>query len=216
MNDNPENPILCKLTFEVETFVTSLDELYGHYIDSTVGFMAKVKMLTEAQTQMRPQMPGVDLDSIEFFYGHGNPTDPSHHLQHKTTQGRYKNRNITGGRNHVLAAQLLIVLIFAYWEHEYRPKFATALNLPSSNDLKVPVFGDLKLLRNDIVHHKGIVTKETSKKLSTISGLHEGAVITLTRSDIETLIHGIKAAMDSLVVKSGGTDPKHRTVWRFE
>jgi hypothetical protein len=216
MSNDEKNLNDGNLPAEVAAFISTINELYGHYIDSIVGFMANFRMINEAQQKVKSEMPQLmDLDSIAFAYGNSKPTDPTNNLQHQTTQGDYKRRNLKGGRNHILAAQLLIVLIFSFWEHEYRPKFAAALGLKNSTDLKVPLFGDLKFLRNDIVHHKGIVTRDTIKKISEIRGLQEGKDIALNEKEVELMIQGIKCAMDTLVVKAGFSDPNHRTIWHI-
>lgn len=197
--------------------VTSVDELYGHYLDSTMGFIANLRLLTVARKR-NPSMPppGSDDDKAEFFVGDGNPNDPTNRLLHKTTLGEFKNRNSKGGRNHVRAAQLLVVLLYAFWESAHRARIAAALGLKEATDLKIPLFGDLKLLRHDVIHHRGILRADTVTKLSVLRGFQEGQVIAFEDGDIEALVRRIKAAMDDLVIKAGGTDPKHRTIWHVQ
>jgi hypothetical protein len=59
--------------------------------------------------------------------------------------------------------QQWIVYVFTAWEHEYRPRIAKAHGV-EAGDLKVPLFGDIRLLRNDVVHHHGIATSDNSGK----------------------------------------------------
>jgi len=217
VNGQYPNVDVSQLRSVVEAFVTTVDDLYGHHLDSTAGFTANHKLMIRAQEEIRNSLPPeIDLDQLEFFYGHGNPNDPSNRLLHKTTQGEFKRRNAKGGRNHVRAGQLLLVLIYAFWEHEYRPPLAAALGLADQNDLKLPLLGDLRLLRRDIIHHRGIATKETVTRLSAGHGFEEGSEINLSGSDLEELIRKIKGAMDELVVQAGGTDPLHRTLWHVQ
>lgn len=211
------NAKLTLLNSDVAAFVTSVDDLFGHYLDSTSGFVANQKQMVERQERTRATLPAqTDLDSLAFFYGVGNPNDPSNRLLHRTTQGDFKTRNAKGGRNHVRAGQLLIVLLYSFWEHEYRPRLAISLGLADSDGLKIPLLGDLRLLRRDVIHHQGFVTKDTATKLSVLAGFQEGAEINFTDEDIEALIRRIKAAMDELVVQVGGPDPLHRTLWHVQ
>ena len=217
MSAHYPNANIAKLSSTVEAYVTSVDELYGHYLDSTVGFVANHKNIVDGQERAKALLPSqADFDSSAFFYGHGNPNDPSNRLLHKTTQGEFKRRNNKGGRNHVRAAQLLVVLLYSFWEHEYRPRLAASLGLAEASELKIPLFGDIRLLRCDVIHHRGVVTKETATKLSILTGFSEGLEIVLTEADVETLIRKIKAAMDELVLLVAGSDPMHRTLWHIQ
>ena len=98
------------------------------------------------------------------------------------------------------AAQLLVALLYSFWEHEYRPRLAASLGLADADELKIPLFGDIRALRRDVIHHHGVVTKETAAKLSVLAGFHEGKEITLTEGDVEALIRSIKAAMDVMKI----------------
>lgn len=182
-----------------------------------MGFVANHKQIVEAQVRACSVVsPQTDLDSLAFTYGYGDPNDPSNRLLHQTTQGDLKRRNAKGGSNHVRAAQLLIVLLYSFWEHEYRPRLAASLGLPDADTLKIPLFGDIRLLRQDVIHHRAIITKDTKKKLSGFTGLLEGKEINLTEGEVEAFVRDIKAAMDELVVQTGGADPLHRTLWHVQ
>ena len=208
MSPHYSNANLAKLSSTIEAYIASVDDLYGHYLDSTIGFISFHDRILEGQKRYRATQPQrIDLDAGEFFIGNGNPNEPSARLLHKTNIGEAKKRNAKGGKNHVRAAQLLIVLIYSFWEHEYRPRLATALGLANANDLKVPLFGDIKLLRRDVIHHRGEVTNETVAKLSIFAGFSVGKEIILTDTDVEALILKIKAAMDELVLQA-----KHLTL----
>ena len=79
--------------------------------------------------------------------------------------------------------------------------------------MKLPIFGDLRLLRNEVLKHRGVLTEKVQRKLEVIGGLQVGQVINFTADDIEQLVRGIKAALDAMVQSAMGTDPKLRTVW---
>lgn len=56
---------------------------------------------------------------------------------------------------------LWIVTLYALWEEKYRPQFAAAHGR-SPDDEKYDLWGDLRHLRNDVVHHGGIATAENT------------------------------------------------------
>jgi hypothetical protein len=202
------NANLAELSSSIEAYIASVDDLYGHYLDSTIGFVAFHDRILENQLRYRATLAQqVDLDAGEFFIGNGNPNEPTSRFLHKTNIGEAKRRNAKGGKNHVRAAQLLIVLIYSFWEHEYRPRLATALGLADANALKIPLFGDIKMLRRDVIHHRGEVTNETATKLSVLAGFSEGKEIVLTDTDVEALIRKIKAAINELALQANHPTP---------
>lgn len=58
-------------------------------------------------------------------------------------------------------SQQWIVAFFTFWEHEFRPRLAES-HAVQPNEIVVPLLGDLRLLRNDVVHHRGVATAETT------------------------------------------------------
>jgi len=56
---------------------------------------------------------------------------------------------------------LWIVTLYALWEEKYRPRLAAAHGR-SLADEKYDLWGDLRHLRNDVVHHGGIATAENT------------------------------------------------------
>ncbi|HEY9295501.1 MAG TPA: hypothetical protein VIQ31_03850, partial [Phormidium sp.] len=51
------------------------------------------------------------------------------------------------------------ISIYSYWEDYYRNKIAELLS-KKKNDLKEPIMGDLRLVRNSIIHHRAIALPE--------------------------------------------------------
>ena len=198
---------------EVSNYARVVNELYGHYLDTTLGFSAAHAQVCDVQMAMRPNLlPGTLEDDLAFFYGRGDPNDPEHRLQHRTTQGEFKARNAPNGPNEVRASQFLIVLLYEYWESVHRAKVAAALDLPSADDLKVPIFGDLRILRHDVLHHVGIIRAETVKKLERVKGLGPGTQIGLTGHEAEALVGSVYVALDGIVTGKGHPDPGYRWI----
>jgi len=65
----------------VKELVDRIDQLYGVYLDATLGFDSNVTAVEEAQAASGA------TDDAAFFIGLGAPTDPSNVLLHQTTQG---------------------------------------------------------------------------------------------------------------------------------
>jgi hypothetical protein len=106
--------------------------------------------------------------------------------------------------------------MFEYWESEHRALIASALAFGDRKDVKVPVLGDLRLLRQDVIHHRGIVRSETSMKLAVLNGFVAGQQLCLSGEEVEAIIVEVMSAMDHLVVQAGCPDPMHRKVWHVQ
>jgi hypothetical protein len=196
----------------VAAYCSTVDELYGLYIDCTLGF----RTLAERLAQIQRQSPGVpadrDPDSSTLFMGRGRPGESNNVLQHKTTIGEFKRRNTEGGENWIRLGQLLIVLLIEYWETEYRARVAAALGLAKPQDLKVKLLGDLRLLRHEVLHHQAVIRSSAVRKLEILKDLMPEEPLVLSAADIERIVRGIKSEMDEIVRGATGTDPKHSTV----
>jgi hypothetical protein len=206
----------ASLVETAQEFANRLDELYGLYLDATTGFEANVDRINESQKASAHLVSDLaELDQAGFFYGRGDPNDPNNVMQHQTTQGEYKARNSPGGSNYRLLSHSFIVFVFHLWEQEHRPKIATLLGI-RTNELKLPILGDVRLLRNEILKHRGVLTEDESKRLQVIGGLEVGQDINFSGDNIEQLVREIKAALDDMVQSATGTDPKFRTVWHVQ
>jgi hypothetical protein len=213
---DPKQPNLDgnRLLYEVAALVERVDELYGLYLDATAGFRENVEVVKRGQDRARRACSqGADLDQLPLFFGRGDPNDAENVMLHRTTQGAFKARNAKGGSNHVRMGQLLLVLLFEYWEVEHRPRMAKALAIPDQRDLKVPVFGDLRRLRHAVLHRQGILDASTVRRLGVITGFQAKNAIVLSPEAVEDVIKAIKAGLDTFVRDVTQVDPQHRTIW---
>ncbi|MER6975140.1 hypothetical protein ABT304_29040 [Nocardioides sp. NPDC000445] len=63
-----------------------------------------------------------------------------------------------GGMIHARLTQQLIVTVFTGWDAHHRARIATARGL-ETDELRSDYFGDLRLLRNDIAHSRGLAKR---------------------------------------------------------
>ncbi|MGH7685403.1 MAG: hypothetical protein ACREN2_01075, partial [Candidatus Dormibacteria bacterium] len=61
----------------------------------------------------------------------------------------------------VLLGQQWVTHVFAYWEHYYRPAIAGAIGC-DADEVRHDLFGDLRLLRHDILHARGQATRDNT------------------------------------------------------
>jgi hypothetical protein len=63
-----------------------------------------------------------------------------------------------GGPVAIQLGQQWAVFVYAEWEHYIRPELAKASNRPVEH-IQVDAFGDLRRIRHDIVHNRGVASK---------------------------------------------------------
>jgi hypothetical protein len=133
----------------------------------------------------------------------------------KRLKGEFKKRNSPEGRNYIRLAQVLVVFVYELWETEYRNRIAAAAQLPDASSLKVPIFGDLRILRHAILHQRGMIDAVATRKLEILKAT-PGQDVSINKQRVQNLVRGIKAALDELIESKTGHDPKHRTIWRVK
>lgn len=210
------NAELIALTKEL---VDRLDEFYGLYLDSIAGFQRNAELIERGQRNsiVQLRLTSREVDSRPIFIGRGDPNDRDNVIQNRTTQGEYKARNAPGGKNYQLLSQYFIVVAFSLWEHEYRERIASLLGHDEKDELKLPMFGDIRLLRNDILHHGGVVSRRTAnQQLEIMTGQVVGKEVWLSEGEMEKLVRGIKSSLDELVLTATGSDPQFRTIWHVQ
>lgn len=89
--------------------------------------------------------------------GEGEPSDPSVQPTSAIRRSRLLDGSQKGGDFHRLLGQLWLVAMCSVWESRFRPDLARALGT-RDRDITSAIFGDLTKLRNDVVHHGGVVS----------------------------------------------------------
>lgn len=221
---NTSIPIdIAQLNQAAYEFVAIVDQCFGIYLDCEEGFSLNLERIVAAQRSSLPdvtkKVPRIetieDMDNAcEHFIGKGDPNDPNNVMYHRCKEGEYKRRNSAGDSNDKAIGRYCIVLLFEYWEREYRGRFARALGVPKPS-LVHDLFGDLRFLRNAIIHHRGLAT-ENCTRLKVLSPVPDDEEIHISGEDLFHLTRAIKAYVDNLVRTVTGRDPEYRTIWHVQ
>lgn len=78
--------------------------------------------------------------------------------------------------------QAWVALIFSRWEDHYRQLFAASAEVPVK-EVTSEVMGDIRHLRNDILHNNGVAGKNTRKTML-LKRFSDGQRIVLGPEDI--------------------------------
>jgi hypothetical protein len=112
-----------------------------------------------------------------------------------------KKRNKHEGENSKFIGSMCIVIMFSYWEHYYRGKIAKAYGSPDAKNIHDDFWGDMRRLRNDIVHNKSKCKESENTKLLCWFKKNEDIVITQNKMRnvfLEALKYRNKLYKDSL------------------
>ena len=100
--------------------------------------------------------------------------------------------NSVHGFNEQQHARAIVVMIFAFFNEEIRPRLARCKNI-DPNEIKVDALGDLRLLRHAIIHNKGVLSRSAQAKLKVMKDLFApDAEIVVSHDDMHSLFSALK------------------------
>lgn len=186
-------------------YIETVEKIIGTFHDAINGFRLTLQQVINAQSHLMASNDVestnvnsiADLDDRPFTYRTGERGTPGNLVLHRTTQANIKQRNFKDGSNSVFMGQVCLIAIFQYWEDYYRGEIAKAIGI-EKNDLKSDIFGDLRLIRNSIVHHRGIAKKET-EGCKILNKFNKGESIIITDSDMHLIAQSISGSLNDII-----------------
>lgn len=106
-----------------------------------------------------------------------------------------------GGGMEVLFTQQWITATYSKWEHAWRPSFAELLGVNYKLVLS-NVFGDLRDLRNEILHHGGIACEEHALRCRVLS-FDVGDVVSRGADDFRKIINHLDVRAETVAPATG-------------
>lgn len=192
-----------KLIQEADMFLSLVNRIHGLYLDAILGFTHNVNYLKEEQykyineAEKLKQIVSIEmLDRGVWKYDYHGEAE-SVRVQHKITLGEFKARNGMAGPNARFFASLCVATIYHYWEGHFRERIADAIGV-ESNDVKIPIIGDLRLYRISIVHNLGIAIQDM-ERCTEIAWFKRGDPIELYPNHIEEIIQKVIQGIEQLV-----------------
>jgi hypothetical protein len=172
----------------VAEFLDEVNRLFGFYFDADMAFHLTKLRLGEMQKTLCLN------DASNFSYTEGMPTGGPADFQnsmHATTFGALKQRMAKGGTDSQAAAQAMLVFTFHIWEEKFRTSLTTNAGTPIS-DTGSDVMGDIRLLRNSIIHNKGIAKADVAR-CKVLKHFTPGQPIHFTDAIIYDIIKAIRS-----------------------
>lgn len=160
----------------IDDFIHFLRAQRGAYGDACAGYrrnhvsvkMRVMKSLKRANRTLTDKAgpPSVVMTNVK------DPRAPDSVVHTIRLSREFLAANAAGGGNEQQFCRALIVFIFTFWDDVTRYECAKALGT-EKNDVKLPIAGDLRILRHAILHDRGVLRAAAHKKLEVIGSSFE-------------------------------------------
>lgn len=177
----------------ISDFFKEIDEVFGFYFDIGMAcHLASVRLETIQREH------GISDDS-PFMFKDGPPQDsPEQEMGkalHTTTISSVILRLGENGFDILKAAETVVVFVYHIWEEKYRGNLFTPEG-ESISKVDSDIMGDLRLLRNSIIHNKGFADTNIVR-CKVITKFKPGEKIALTKSDMDMIVSAIKTELSN-------------------
>jgi hypothetical protein len=114
----------------------------------------------------RPTLPENPDPTVHF--GNGDPNEPGTMAYARWRRSVLLDRTRPRGEVNRQLGRQWVVSFFSSWEEDFRPRLARARGVPMET-IVAPLLGDLRRLRNDIVHHRGRATRNNTGRCEVLT-----------------------------------------------
>lgn len=157
----------------VREYIDFVNRQVGVYMDALAGFEGHhIRIERQVHRINRPVHAHVDSKGqhVVVCASYEDPTKPDviHNRIIRATD--YMAVNSKGGSNEQQHSQAVLVFLFTYWEEEIRPRLAASKGV-ELQEIQSDIMGDLRILRNVILHSKGIIRSEKHKDLKKLGDM---------------------------------------------
>jgi hypothetical protein len=188
-------------------FIDFVNKQVGAYTDACSGFGRNRSLISkQVHIDSRPTRTRMGSDGIPVVMSTSveDPTQPDVIIHRIVLVKEYLAANAEGGSNEQQHARAALIFLFAYWDEEIRPKMASVLGIPT-REIVSDVFGDIRLLRNAILHNSGILTAADYQRLKTTGEIFAPDwAVSLPNETMHRIFFLIKKDMARRILKDTG------------
>ena len=157
----------------IREYIDFVNGQVGVYMDAIAGF-AGHHTRVERQVHRINRAVNSHIDNtgqrVFVYASYEDPSQPDVIHNRIIRASDYIAANSEGGSNAQQLSQAVLVFLFTYWEDEIRPRLATSKSV-ESREIRSDIMGDLRILRNVILHAKGIIRPDKYKGLKKLSDM---------------------------------------------
>lgn len=200
----------------IRQYIDFVNQQVGVYIDALAGF-AGHKVRTERQVHRISKASGIRIDECDnkvvMRTSYEDPTKPDVIHNRIIRADDYMAANSEGGSNEQQLSQAILIFLFTYWEEEIRPRLAASKKV-ELKEISSDIMGDLRVLRNVILHAKCIMRSDKHKALKKLNNMFTvDKPISLSYENMHNIFILIKREcakmlMEFLGVENGPVQPE--------
>jgi hypothetical protein len=177
----------------IREYIDFVNQQVGVYMDAMSGFAgnhARVerqvcRVIRKSKLKENDEQPMV-------WASYEDPSKPDIIHNRIVRSSEYLSSNSVDGPNAQQHSQAILVFLFTYWEDEIRPRLAKSMNITVS-EIKSDIMGDLRIIRNVILHSKGIIRHDKHKDLKLLREMFAvGQPVYISYEDIHKIFILIK------------------------
>lgn len=157
----------------IREYIDFVNKQVGVYMDALAGF-AGHHVRIERQVHRISKATNTRIDEngqqVIMRTSYEDPSKPDVIHNRIIRASDYIKANSEGGSNAQQHSQAILVFLFTYWEDETRPRLATSKNVALS-EINSDIMGDLRIIRNVILHSKGIIRLDKYNSLKKLKDM---------------------------------------------
>jgi hypothetical protein len=157
----------------IREYIDCVNRQVGVYMDALAGFAGHhARVERQVHRINRPVKSRIDSTGqrVVVWASYEDPTQPDIIHNRIIRASDYIAANSEGGSNAQQHSQAILVFLFTYWEDEIRPRLATLKNV-EFQEIQSDIMGDLRILRNVILHEKAIIRLDKHKALKRLKDM---------------------------------------------
>ena len=173
------------------------DELVDLYGEDQIGVFVTVAARKQVDEWTKD---GTTKFNNSLSFGQDDPNDPAAVADYSVTLAELLARFDPMGQHAKAVRARLIVFAYTLWENVYRPAISRECGVDRVDS---DAFGDLRLYRNAVLHHKGKLDSDTA----TLTVFRKGDVIEPTADQLRQVFKQLVDGLNDLGVRYYGEDP---------
>lgn len=155
----------------IREYIDFVNQQVGVYMDAIAGFAGHyARVERQVCRVMRKDKPKKSDDQPVVWASYEDPSKPDIIHNRIIRSNDYMSSNSVDGSNTQQHSQAILVFLFTYWEDEIRPRLAKSMDI-AVNEIQSDVMGDLRIIRNVILHSKGIIRQDKHKSIKLLGDM---------------------------------------------
>lgn len=204
------NPMEDDFDTIIRDYIDFVNAQVGVYMDALAGFAGhRTRVERQVHRVNRPTEKKKDKDgnNIVVWASYEDSTQPDIIHNRIIRAEDYIQANSPLGSNERQHSQAILVFLFIYWEDEIRPRLAASIK-KETKDIRSDIMGDLRVLRNVILHSKGVLRPDKHKELKKLSSMFAAdEPVHPSYDDMHKIFVFIKQDCAKMLFEYLGTEP---------